>query len=159
MPTGEREDESPTGGSVEQALDSPRSGVRHRLTPDQQREVARMYSDADASAADIRQRFGIAEPSVYRILKKQGVALRGRTRGSAASDGATTRTRSVSARGRRPPRSRPHGAPVLNPDGALTQFRIEYRAQHHVDAVDIRDALRQAELLGAMTIVEITRER
>src|SRR5206468_12704185 len=51
---------------------------RRRLSPEQQLEIAQMYAEAGASVGDIRRQFGVSEPSVYRVLDKHGVSLRGR---------------------------------------------------------------------------------
>jgi hypothetical protein len=40
-------------------------GTRRRLTPEQQREVARLYGDTETPTTEIRERFGIAESSMY----------------------------------------------------------------------------------------------
>jgi hypothetical protein len=42
-------------------------------------------------------------------------------------------------------------------DGAAPQFRVRFKAQRVFDARDIRDALRQAAVLGATEIVEVWR--
>ena len=46
---------------------------RARLTPEEQREIARVYTDENASPAELRTRFGIGDSSLYRLLQKQGV--------------------------------------------------------------------------------------
>jgi transposase-like protein len=153
-------DESPTT--------SRRVGRRSRLTQDQQRELARLYAETTASTAEIRQRFGVGESSLYRVLQKQGVPLRGRTVHTAGSknvrierDGlaqpaarkrmSTSRTESSALRARTPRND------VRNSNRGAAQFRIEFRAVRVYEAADIRDALRQAEASEMADILEIVR--
>jgi transposase-like protein len=126
--------------TVSPAADSSADGVRHRLTPAQRREIARLYVESGASVAELRKRFPISAPSVYRILQTEGVALRGHTTSSPvpASEPAKRVSRSTSK--------------------GTAQFRIEYRAERTLYAADFQDALRQAEGLGATDIVGLTRE-
>jgi transposase-like protein len=140
-------------------------GSRRRLTPDQQREIARLYSETGASTAEIRERFGIGESSLYRVLQKHGVSLRGRAAPpvNGAAIGLPTRTPGLRPRGR--PRrgvsvgSQVRGAntTVVTQDAGPRQFRVRFEGQRVFDARDVRDALRQAEALGATDIVEVTR--
>jgi transposase-like protein len=51
---------------------------RRRLDAEQEREIARLYADGSTSTAAIRERFGIGESSLYRIVQRQGIPLRGR---------------------------------------------------------------------------------
>jgi hypothetical protein len=44
------------------------------------------------------------------------------------------------------------------PDGAITQFRVEFQAERVFAGANIRDVLRQAQAAGAADIVAITRE-
>ena len=139
------------------------SGVRRRLTPDERREIARLYGEADASTADIRTKFGISDPTLYRVLQKQGIPLRrrggaqpapastanGHAPAEAAPRAAVTRTRRTVARG--------EAVSAASADAA-TQFRIEFRGERVFDAADIEDALRQAKALGVVDILAITRE-
>ena len=53
-------------------------GTRRRLNPDQQREIARLYSETGAPTAEIRERFGIRESRLCHMLQKQHVSLCGR---------------------------------------------------------------------------------
>jgi transposase-like protein len=134
---------------------------RLRLSEDQQRQIAQLYAQIGASVADIRQRFGVGEPSVYRVLQKHGVPLRGRaTAGSdtrpsenavAQQEGTTTRKSRTNVRR---PAPTAHGG---SPNNGAIDFRVEFRVERTIDAVDIRDALRQTDALGATEIAEITR--
>jgi transposase-like protein len=56
----------------------PARATRRRLSPEQQREVARLYAENTTPTSEIRKRFGIGESSLYRIVQRQGVPLRGR---------------------------------------------------------------------------------
>jgi transposase-like protein len=135
------------------------------LTPEQQREIARLYGETGSPIAEIRDQFGIGESSLYRVLQKQGVALRGR--GTPAVIAVVTGGLPTAPAPR--PRGRPRGAASVGPrvrgasrtavtqDGAAPQFRVRFKAQRVFDARDIRDALRQAAVLGATEIVEVWR--
>jgi transposase-like protein len=61
-------------------VESARAGSapRRRLSPEQEREVARLYAEASTPTSEIRQRFGIGESSLYRIVQRHGIPLRGR---------------------------------------------------------------------------------
>src|SRR4051794_38606013 len=52
---------------------------RPRLTPEELGEIARLYTEEAASPSELRARFGIGDSSLYRMLQKQGVTLRGRS--------------------------------------------------------------------------------
>ena len=129
------------------------------------REIARLYSDDKMSMADIRKQFGIGDSSLYRALQKQGVALRGRggapvtTPTSSRNRTATSerlthdgRTRTVSVV---PTATRDARAAT---NGAVHRFRVEFMAVQRFDAPDIHGALVQAQSVGAMDILAITRE-
>jgi hypothetical protein len=147
---------------------SRKAGRRSRLTQDQQHEIARVYAETVASTAQIRQRFGIGESSLYRLLQKQGVPLRGRAvqapdssivsvkRDGEAQQVARKRM-SISRDGLQASRARAPRIGARNSNGAEGQFRIEFRTERVYEAADIRDALRQAEASGMTDIVEITR--
>jgi hypothetical protein len=140
-------------------------GKRRRLGPDQQREVARLYSESNTSSSEIREQLGISESSVYRILQKQGIALRGH----AAQPGSQKENvASTNAGGRRPQRvaaprvatrssPRPATRTPATATGAKQGFRISFYGQQLLNAASVGGALRQAEALGATDILEITR--
>src|SRR5919199_3171776 len=107
-------------------------GTRRRLSSEQQREIARLYSATGAPTAEIRERFGIGESSLYRVLQKHGVALRGRARSpvDGAASGAVTTATGPRSRGR-PRRGASGGSQVrgasktaVTQDGAPRQFRV-----------------------------------
>src|SRR5215471_8286849 len=70
---------------------NPVRSRRRRLDQDQQREVARLYAETSTPTAEIRKQFDIGESSLYRILERLKVPLRGRGPAGAASEGETPR--------------------------------------------------------------------
>jgi transposase-like protein len=153
----------------------PERAARHRLSPEQQREVARLYAESTTPTAEIRKRFGIGESSLYRIVQRQGVPLRGRaaaaphepgpSRAQAPTGqprvGAAAAPRRPARRGGRgpAPRATPSASTGTSPGaGGRRQFRIQFRAERVIHARDIREALRQAESLGATEVTAVTRE-
>ena len=168
----------------------PERAPRRRLSPEQQREVARLYAESTTPTSEIRKRFGIGESSLYRIVQRQGVPLRGRAAATPepvspraqAADGG--RRRSAMASGAQTPAVQPPAAAAA-PGGpsrrggrgparrttpaasggasapgarARGQFRIDFRGERVIQAWDIREALRQAELLGATEVTAVARE-
>jgi transposase-like protein len=142
---------------------SPRR--RRRLSPDEQRKIARLYADSSTPTAEIRDRFGIGESSLYRVLQRYAVPLRGRSasQAEASSDARASapvrgRPRRVLARGGSPsPRMRVSSKAAATPNAALHRFRVQFAADRIIDAVDISHALRQAEALGATDILAVAR--
>lgn len=100
---------------------------------------------------------------VYRVLQKHGIGLRGRGNGSARTEAPARR--GSARRSRRPvSRQRATQAPLRSPrtpataaTSVSTQFRSQFRMERVINAVDIRDALRQADSLGATDITHISR--
>lgn len=136
-------------------------GTRRRLTPDEQHEIARLYTETSAPPSEIRERFGIGESSVYRVLQKQGVSLRGR--GSDAGSVAAShvpkpatgrRTRSIESGG---PSPRRRSKTTTSANAAARQFRVRFEGQQVFTAQDVNDALRQAEARGLIDVFEVTR--
>jgi transposase-like protein len=183
-------DPEPEEARLERKAEPERS-PRRRLSPEQQREVARVYAETSAPTSEIRKRFGIGESSLYRIVQRQGVPLRGRA--AAAPEPEPPRTRvpgsgrrqSSTASGAQAPAVQPRGAVVAAPTGSSRrggrgrvsratqsasrgasvpravgrgQFRIQFLGERVIQARDIRDALRQAESLGAIEVTAVTRE-
>jgi hypothetical protein len=134
------------------------------LTPEQQREIARLHGETKTPTTEIRERFGIAESSLYRILQKQGVSPRGRTNSpSRVATGVVT----IAAGRRRRGRTR-RGALVgsqvrgasktaVSQNSAALRFRVCFEGQRVFEAQDVRDAVRQAERLGVTDIREVLR--
>jgi len=52
---------------------------RRRVTKDEAREIGRLYAETRTPTSEIRERFGIGDSSLYRIVQQQGVSLWGRT--------------------------------------------------------------------------------
>ena len=173
---------------------------RRRLSPDEERDIARLYADKSTSTSEIRERFGIGESSLYRVVQRHGVGLRGRSASPAKPSLPLTRVpatrgrRSSTTSGAKPVVSQPRSTPrpievlvrarVVKPStggparrvaategttsrarlassrtggGAQQRFRIQFQGESVVEATDIRDALRQAETLGATEITAVAR--
>jgi transposase-like protein len=135
-----------------------RRGRRVRATSDQQRDIARLYAEGSLSTSEISNRFGIAESSLYRILHRHGVALRGRSKSSSRQQEPVASTRSPMPATLRRGRRSAAGAATSAPDSRLYRYRIEFEAVRVLEAGDIRDVVRQAEGLGATSITAISRE-
>jgi len=178
----------------------PAGSRRRRLSPDEERDIARLYADTSMTTSEIRERFGIGESSLYRVVQRHGVGLRGRSVSSAKSTLPRARVpaaqgrRSSTASGAKPAVSRSSSRPIpievrVRPrvvkqsaggparravatggttslarlassrtgGGAQQRFRIQFQGESVVEATDIRDALRQAELLGATEITAVAR--
>jgi hypothetical protein len=105
-------------GSTDGTQDEPtnagkaRGTRRPRLSPEEQREVARLYGDSSISTAVIRGRFGIGESSLYRVVQRQGVPLRGR---SGPTPGVSTTQPQRAANGRQKPATSSEGQPASPP--------------------------------------------
>jgi transposase-like protein len=131
------------------------------MTSDQRREIATLYAEGALSTSEISNRYGIAESSLYRIVQRHGVALRGRSARSklpSRQQKSVANTRSpVPATARKRGRS-PASADAATADSGIHQYRIEFEAVRVLEARNIRDAVRQAEGLGATSISAISRE-
>jgi hypothetical protein len=154
---------------------STRRSRRPKVSVNEEREIARLYADGNMPTSTIRAQFGIGESSLYRIIQRQGATLRGRTatgqaQGGRASGtkgrrtgGATAGGKVPTPRGRRTSVARPRasvaaiaaGTPVSS---GGTKFRVRYQAERVFEALSMRDALRQAESLGAIEIMAVGRE-
>jgi transposase-like protein len=84
-----------------------RGARRPKLSPDEEREIARLYADTNTSTSEICARLGIGESSLYRIVQRQGIPLRGRNSGAktaaarSATPAPTATSRRSSGAGRR----------------------------------------------------------
>jgi transposase-like protein len=159
----------------------PGGSRRRKLAPEQEHEIAQLYADGSTPTSEIRERFGIGESSLYRIVQRHGVPLRGRGAASTESrparaqapDGrrrASAGTRRASApvpragrgpsrRGARRGTPGPDARPAIPRDGGVRQrFRVVFQGQTVVEARDVRDAVRQAALLGATEVTAVTPE-
>jgi transposase-like protein len=138
---------------------------RRLLSEDQKREIVRLYAKTDTPLAAIKQQFSIAESSLYRLIQQRGVAPRGRipvTPQSVSNSGRRSALNGDMAVSRQSARSR---SSVSRRPIRLTspstesgvKYRVTFAALQIVTAVDMRDALRQAEALGAAEISAIVR--
>ena len=118
-----------------------RPGRRPRLTVSEQEEIVRLYRGAMTSPAEIRARFRIGAPTLYRLLQKRGVAAHtkatsGRTRAKSPAKNTSTDTKSR----------------------ARHAFSVTFRIVRFVEAGSMLDVMRQVELFGATEIEEISRQ-
>jgi Helix-turn-helix domain of resolvase len=175
-----------TDGAPPRKASSGRSR-RRRLGPEQQSEVARLYADASIPTSQIRERFGIGESSLYRIVQRQGIPPRGRGRPASSqaerangSDGqrpspmsrgpskqrALAPQRAAGARTGRGTTGRAAGAavakaparPAARSQSSQRRFRISFEGERVVEAQDLQSALRQVEALDGVEITSVTRE-
>jgi len=114
------------------------------LTTDQQREIARLYTVGGASVDEIREQFAIGDSSLYRVLQKQRVPLRGR--------------RSTVATTAKPAATATTAPAATSANGRLIRFRVDYKGEQVFAAHDALDALRQATAVGASDVFAIARE-
>jgi transposase-like protein len=68
---------------------------RRRISKDEAREIGRLYAETNTPISEIRERFGIGDSSLYRIVQQQGVAPRGRT--AARSEAKSREARTAAA--------------------------------------------------------------
>ncbi len=66
-------------GGQTSTMRSEQSRRRRRLSKDEALEIARLYGETNTPTSEIRERFGIGDSSLYRVVQRQGIALRGRT--------------------------------------------------------------------------------
>jgi transposase-like protein len=149
----------------------PAGSRRPRLTQEEQREIARLYSESGTSTSAIRERFGIGESSLYRVLQQQNVALRGRS----STSGQSTQTDSKPAAKRQAAPRRaavaaPRRAAVAAPRAAARprptvaavsgqRFAVHFKGEQVVQAADIEDAIRLVSAIGQVEILSVSRER
>jgi len=149
--------------TVPLATNSRADGVRHRLTPEQRREIARLYSEGGSSVTALRERFNVSEPSIYRILQTQGVALRGRATATATPANGTAKRASkvqppkqAAPNGARRPRSRTPVPPSSSRGMSHPRFACTTASQFRPDRCttgctpDLRHALPVHELYSAV---------
>ena len=146
-----------------QGLETHKAG--RRLTLDQEQDIARVYAAGSASNGEIRQRFEISDPTLYRVLQKHKVPLHRRGALIASANGVG---RQAPSTGQQFPKQRatrtmkvslsraPKTAASIS-DVPVGQFRIVFRGERVFDALDMQDALRQAQAVGALDVVAISR--
>ena len=150
-----------------EARDLATHTARRRLTLDQEQNIARMYAAGGASNGEIRRTFEISEPTLYRVLQKHSVPLHRRGTPSAKASNVGRRAAALGLK------SRAHrstgavqvlvptapGVTILSSGGSAGQFRVVFRGERVFDALDIRDALRQAQSAGGLDVLAIRREK
>ncbi len=151
-----------------------------KLSDEQERELARLYSETRTPTSEIARTFGISETSVARVAQRHGATLRrrGRVPGSggatgSSSNGATSapaassgssRASSSSTSTRATPSTRGRRAGASTTRAASTssatrqRFRISFRGERVVEATDMRAAIAQVEAEGATEISSISVE-
>jgi hypothetical protein len=168
-------DSTPTvsrrSGSTRGVFPPPR-----KLSDEQERELARLYSETRTPTSEIARTFGISETSVARVAQRHGATLRrrGRVPGSGAastSNGATTapaasssttRASSSTTTTRATPSTRGRRAGTTRAASTASaprqRFRISFRGERVVEATDMRAAIAQVEAEGATEISRISVE-
>jgi transposase-like protein len=153
---------------------------RRKLSDEQEREVTRLYTETSTPTPEIARRFDIAESSVYRVARRHGAPLRGRPPAGAQPEPEVSAVSAAPVVGQARPRlpaspTSPQAARVptvaaRRPGGAVSPgmpkaggggtrpFRVRFQAEAVLEAVDVRDAIRQAEARGITEITAVTRE-
>ena len=147
-------DQTPAQLAAPLATPRPRA-KRRNLTEAEKVDLGRLYAETTTPLPEIKSRFGIAESSLYRLLQQRGITLRGRRAGSKTAP-AAAETRVTRRQGRRAGTGavrRQATAPVTGP----ARYQVSFVGVQIVAAVDILDAIRQAEKLGATEITQIER--
>lgn len=156
---------------------SQRGARRRRLTSAEEREIARLYGETHTPTAQIRERFGIGDSSLYRVVQRRGLALRGRTAISTSRSPKVPRAQSpdpraelrpsqpVAGGSRRSRLGRPSAtqapatpaeyAPSQTARAARHRYLIRFEGERVFQARDIQDALRQAQSSGASEVVAV----
>jgi transposase-like protein len=70
-----------------------RRARRTNLSEDQKREITRLYSETSTPLPEIRQRFGIGDSSLYRLIQQYGGKLRGRAPRATQASATTSSSR------------------------------------------------------------------
>jgi transposase-like protein len=139
---------------------------RPRLSLNEKQEIARLYADAGTPTSDIRDRFGLGESSLYRVLKEYGVPLRGRTPSQAKAAarvgfraGGTRRSTRRSAQPPDAVRSGLNGrkGTASTPNATTKRFLVRFSVDQVFVATDIHDVLRQVDALCVADVVSIVR--
>jgi transposase-like protein len=146
-----------------------RRAPRRNLTEEQKREITHLYSETSTPLPEIRQRFGIGDSSLYRLIQQYGGKLRGRTPRATESTSSGKRTRS--AAGPRPGRRAPaqargrrtgsattrRSAPSAAQSSGKITFRVSFVGTRVVSATSMGDAVRQSAAFGATEITRVER--
>jgi transposase-like protein len=125
----------------------PDHSRRRRLSHDEEREIARLYAETSTPTSEIRERFGIGDSSLYRVVQRRGLALRGRTASSTQPNPprghapAARRRRSSAASGAQPADSEPRSLAAT----------AEVRPSQRVGDRSSRGPVRRASVTEATT--------
>jgi transposase-like protein len=139
------DDNSTEGAQETQVSAAGRDGSRRRrLSHDEQREIARLYAETSTPRSEIRERFGIGDSYLYRVVQRRGVALRGRTASS---------TEPNPPRAKAPAARRRHSSSTSGAQPAVPPLRplAEVRATPRVDRRSSRGPVRRASGAEATT--------
>ncbi len=116
---------------------------RRRVTKDEAREIGRLYAETSTPTSEIRERFGIADSSLYRIVQQQGVPLRGRT--AARSESQSLQARTLTAARRRSSSADQATQAVSQP--RPTKATTAARATRRADGRSVRRPGRHASVM------------
>ena len=134
----------------------PLRAKRRLLTEAQKAELGRLYAETTNPLSAIKSRFGIAESSLYRLLQQRGIPLRGRSARSETAPPAPE-TRVTPRRGRPAMGTGAVRRRATPRATGLASYTVSFVGVRVVVAVDILDAMRQAEKLGATEVTQIER--
>jgi len=124
----------------------PDGSRRRRLSHEEEREIGRLYAETSTPTSEIRARFGIGDSSLYRVVQRRGLALRGRTASSTRpsfprAPSPAARRRSSTASGAQPAVSRPRSLSAT----------VEVHPSPRVDGGSSRGPMRRGSVTGATT--------
>jgi transposase-like protein len=120
---------------------------RRRVNKDEAREIGRLYAETSTPTSEIRERFGIGDSSLYRIVQQQGVPLRGRTAARSQSQSLQARTPSLPRRRSSSADQAKHAISRPRP----TKARTAARATRRVDGRSPRRPGRRAPVTAKTT--------
>ncbi len=146
----------PDDSSTDIAQETRASGARsngsrrRRLNQDEEREIARLYAETSTPTSEIRERFRIGDSSLYRVVQRRGLALRGRTASSTSStQRRLPRAHAPAARRRRS--STANGAPLAVSQPRSLPATAEVRPSQRMDGRSSRRAMRRTSVTVATT--------
>jgi len=124
----------------------PDGSRRRRLSHEEEREIGRLYAETSTPTSEIRVRFGIGDSSLYRVVQRRGLALRGRTASSTQpssprAPAPAARRRSSTASGAQPDVSEPRSLSAT----------VEVHPSPRVDGRSNGGPVRRGSVTGATT--------
>jgi transposase-like protein len=146
-----------------------RRAPRRNLTEEQKREITHLYSETSTPLPEIRQRFGIGDSSLYRLIQQYGGKLRGRTPRATSSTPTTKRAgaatgpkseRRAATKGQGPhtrAASTTRSAASAGQSAGKVTFRVSFVGTRVVSATSMSDAVRQSAAFGATEITRVDR--